>query len=114
MFSRRFLHLIWFYTLAALLGLMISYIDLTVEGPQVPALLLLASGFLLASAQPKIAWRLALATGLWIPIIRIFLLFNSGAFYLSQLALPFLAFLPVFLGTFFGLFFVKNFVVFSR
>ena len=110
MLSRRSLQLIWFYAVAALLGVMISYIDLTVVGPQVPALLLLASGFLLACAQPKVAWKLSLVTGLWIPFIRTFLLLYARAFYLNQLAMPFLALLPVFLGTVFGLFFVKHFV----
>jgi|SRR3989344_7859955 len=111
MFSQKTLQLIWFYALAALLGVMISYIDLTVSGPQVPALLLLASGFLLAVAQPKIAWRLAVITGLWIPIIRIVLLFSTrSTLLIDQIVSPFLALIPTFLGTIIGLFFTKNFV----
>src|SRR5437762_1086664 len=58
---------LWHTSLALFWGLLIAFIDLIASGAQLPALLLLSSGFFLGFARPSCAWRWALLVATWIP-----------------------------------------------
>jgi len=88
---------LWLPVFALFLGLLTGLVDLQSQEPQLPALLLLASGFFMASARPREAWLWPLLIAPWIPVLglaRAALEFTSW----SQALISAVAFVPAFIG----------------
>ena len=92
---------LWLGALAVFFGLFSALVDLQVHEPQLPALLLTAGGFFLASANPRNWWRWALLIGLWVPVLNLIRAKVSDAPVSSALA-SLMALVPAFLGSLLG------------
>ena len=89
--------------LAIFLGLLIGIVDLQVESPQIPALLLLLLGIFLGYAQPRNAWRSALIIGACIPIAQFTgLALHYESPYHPGFLRSFVTFVPAFAGAYLG------------
>jgi hypothetical protein len=81
--------MIGLFLLALAIGVLVGWVDSRPTwddtGITVSILLLMSIGF--GAAQPRFAWLMALALGIWVPIFGILLTHNSGS--LIALAITF-------------------------
>ena len=95
----------WLPLLTMLLGVLISLIDLSSTDPQLPALLLLAIGFVAGYAKPGYAWVWALLLGIWIPLAEFTTLaIGMRLGYRPDILASSIALVPAFVGAYGGAF----------
>lgn len=70
------------YALAVIIGLVIAYVDSNPgwDDTGITAGLLLISSTILGYLLPRHPWLIALAVGIWIPLVSIFITHNYGGF----------------------------------
>ncbi len=87
----------WLIVVAILIGWGITWLDSspTWEGTEFTALLIVLSSGVLGFLKPKRPWLVALAVGIWIPLVGVFIRHNFGGV---------LALVVAFIGAYSGMF----------
>lgn len=96
---------LWLPLLTAFLGLLIGWMQLYSNEPQLPILLLLGFGFFAGYARPSYAWAWALLLGLWVPLAEFTALaIGLKLSYRPDILASCVALIPAFIGAYAGVF----------
>jgi len=93
----------WLPLLTGFLGVLIGWMQLYSNEPQLPMLLLLAFGFFAGYAKPQYAWVWALLLGIWVPLAEFTALaIGLKLAYRPDILASCVALVPAFIGAYAG------------